>query len=42
MLEHLLIRGGSLNFAITKVLLAERDNEWNVSKNPQLYFNKVL
>ncbi len=41
MLEHLLTRGGSLDFADTKELLAERDGEWNVSKNPQVYFNRV-
>ena len=41
MLDHLLARGGALNFADTKELLSERDGEWNVSKNPQLYFNRV-
>jgi len=41
MLEHLLARGGALDFADTKELLAERDGEWNVSENPQLYFNRV-
>ena len=41
MLDHLLARGGALDFANTKELLAERDGEWNVSKNPQLYFNRV-
>ena len=41
MLQHLLTRGGSLDFADTKELLAERDGEWNVSKNPQVYFNRV-
>jgi hypothetical protein len=41
MLDHLLTRGGALNFADTKELLAERDGEWNVSENPQLYFNRV-
>ncbi len=30
-----------LNFANTKELLAERDGEWNVNKNPQQYFNGV-
>lgn len=41
MLNHLLARGGALDFADTKELLAERDAEWNVSENPQLYFNRV-
>jgi hypothetical protein len=41
MLEHLLTRGGALDFADTKELLAERDGEWNISENPQLYFNRV-
>jgi hypothetical protein len=41
MLEHLHNRGGSLDFVDTKELLAERDDKWNVSKNPQLYFNRV-
>ena len=41
MIGHLLTRGGALDFADTKDLLAERDGEWNVTKNPQLYFNRV-
>ena len=41
MLDHLLARGGALNFADTKELLTERDGEWNISENPQLYFNRV-
>jgi len=41
MLHHLLARGGALDFPDTKELLAKRDGEWNVSKNPQLYFNRV-
>jgi hypothetical protein len=41
MLDHLLARGGALDFADTKELLAERDGEWNISENPQLYFNRV-
>jgi hypothetical protein len=40
-LNHLLARGGALDFADTKDLLAERDGEWSVSENPQLYFNRV-
>jgi hypothetical protein len=41
MLEHLLDRGGALDFADTKNLIAERDGEWNVNENPQLYFNRL-
>jgi hypothetical protein len=41
MLDHLLARGGALDFADTKELLTEKDGEWNVSKNPQLYYNRV-
>jgi hypothetical protein len=41
MLEHLLDRGGALNFANTKNLIAKRDREWNINKNPQIYFNRV-
>jgi hypothetical protein len=41
MLDHLLARGGALDFADTKELLTERDGEWNISENPQLYFNRV-
>jgi hypothetical protein len=41
MIDHLLDRGGALDFADTNDLLAKRDGEWNVNKNPQIYFNKV-
>ncbi len=41
MIDHLCNRGGALDFADTKTLLAERDTEWNASKVPQLYFNRV-
>ena len=41
MIEHLLTRGGTLNFADTKELLAKCDGEWNVSENPQIYFNHI-
>ena len=41
MLDHLRNRGGALDFADTKALLAERDAEWNVSEIPQIYFNRV-
>ncbi len=41
MIEHLHNRGGALDFADTKTLLSENDTEWNVSKVPQLYFNRV-
>jgi hypothetical protein len=41
MLKHLLNRGGALDFANTKELLAQQDGEWNINKNPQAYFNRV-
>jgi len=41
MIMHLLSRGGALDFADTKELLAQRDGEWDVTENPQLYFNRV-
>jgi hypothetical protein len=41
MIEHLLTQGGALDFADTKDLLAERDGEWNITKNPQIFFNRV-
>ncbi len=41
MIAHLLTQGGVLDFADTKDLLAERDGEWNVTENPQIYFNRV-
>jgi hypothetical protein len=41
MLDHLQNRGGALDFVDTKTLLAERDGEWDASKVPQLYFNRV-
>jgi hypothetical protein len=34
-------QGRTLDFADTKTNLAERDTEWNVSKVPQLYFNRI-
>jgi hypothetical protein len=42
MLDHLLNRGGALDFADTKEVMAKRDGKWNVSKNSQLYFNKKV
>jgi hypothetical protein len=41
MLDHLRNRGGALDFADTKTLLAERETEWNINKVSQLYFNRV-
>jgi hypothetical protein len=41
MLNQLRNRGGALDFADTKTLLAEQDGEWDASKVPQLYFNRV-
>ncbi len=40
MIDHLKFRGGALDFADTKTLLTERDMEWDISKNPQIYFNR--
>ena len=41
MINHLKARGEALDFANTKTLLAERDTEWDLSENPQVYFNRV-
>jgi hypothetical protein len=41
MIDHLKARGRALAFADTKTLLAERDTEWDLSKKPQVYFNRV-
>ena len=41
MIDHLKARGGALDFADTKTLLLERDTEWDLSENPQVYFNRV-
>ena len=40
-MNHLKNRGGALDFADTKTLLAERDGEWDASEVPQIYFNRV-
>jgi hypothetical protein len=40
-MNHLRNRGGALDFADTKTLLAERDGEWDASEVPQVYFNRV-
>ena len=40
-MNHLRNRGGTLDFADTKTLLAERDGEWDASEVPQIYFNRV-
>ncbi len=40
-INHLRSRGGALDFADTKTLLAERDAEWDVSEVPQNYFSRV-
>ena len=40
-MTHLRNRGGALDFADTKTLLAERDGEWDASEVPQVYFNRV-
>jgi hypothetical protein len=36
MLTHLQNRGGALDFADTKTLLAERDSKWDASEVPQI------
>jgi hypothetical protein len=41
MIDHLKIRGGALDFADTKTLIAEKDMEWDISDNPQIYFHRV-
>jgi hypothetical protein len=41
MITHLCNRGGTLDFADTKTLLAKKDQEWDVSKAPTIYFNQV-
>lgn len=41
MLNHLRNHGGALDFAGTKILLTERDADWNISEVPQLYINRV-
>ncbi len=41
MLTHLQNQGGALDFVDTKMLLAERDGEWDASEVPQTYFNQV-
>jgi hypothetical protein len=40
-LTHLRNRGGALDFADTKTLVAERDSEWDAGEVPQIYFNQV-
>jgi hypothetical protein len=41
MITHLRNQGGALDFADTKTLLAERDQEWDASEVPTLYFSRV-
>jgi hypothetical protein len=41
MLTHLQNQGSALDFAETKTLLVERDGDWDASKVPQIYFNRV-
>jgi hypothetical protein len=41
MINHLRNRGGALDFADTKALIAERDKEWDPSEVPTLYFNRI-
>jgi hypothetical protein len=39
--KTLVFLGGALDFTDTKTLLAERDQEWDASEVPMLYFNQV-
>ena len=41
MITHLQNRGGALDFTDTETLLNERDQEWDASEVPALYFNRV-
>ncbi len=41
MLDHIRNLGGALDFADSKMLLAERNAEWNINKIPQIFFNRV-
>jgi len=41
MIAHLQNRGGALDFADTKTLLNERDQEWDASEVPTIYFNRI-
>jgi hypothetical protein len=41
MITHLQNQRGALDFVNTKTLLAERDQEWDTSEVPTLYFNRV-
>jgi hypothetical protein len=41
MIIHLQNQGGALDFADTKTLLTERDQEWDASEIPTMYFNRV-
>ncbi len=41
MITNLQNRGGALDFADTKTLLTERDQDWDASEVPTLYFNRV-
>jgi hypothetical protein len=42
MITHLRNQGGALDFADTKTLLNERDQEWDASEVPTIYFNRVV
>jgi hypothetical protein len=41
MIDCLRNRGGALDFADTKTLLTGRDQEWDASEVPTIYFNRV-
>ncbi len=41
MIAHLRNGGGALDFTDTRTLLNERDQEWDASEVPTIYFNRV-
>ncbi len=41
MIAHLQNHGGALDFTDTRTLLDERDQEWDASEVPTIYFNRV-
>jgi hypothetical protein len=41
MINHLKAKGGAVDFADTKTLLAERDAEWDINEKTPKYFNRV-
>jgi hypothetical protein len=41
MIQHLLNRGGQLDFTDTKKVILEQDLEWDTNEVPQVFFNRV-